>query len=283
MRRLTRPSRSRARKTEAMKKNLKSQSAVRCALVALLLALSVNQMMAMGEVLVPMLRTTTGEFKNVRIFNRTGTHLSFAHDNGTAVIKVEEVEADSLAAIERAQSGQPEPAAEAAGAVVVLAPKPDAAEEPVWLAQSKKILSQLQLNTAALDLDRKFVWTVLGGMLIVWWFYCLCCSLICKKAGQPGGMLVWVPALQMIPLFRAAGMSGWWFVGMFIPLLNLIGQILWCVKIAQARGKGFLTAVLLILPGTNILAFLYLAFSNGDARADDNYVPIRPPHALAVN
>ena len=68
-----------------------------------------------------------------------------------------------------------------------------------------------------------------------------------------------------------------------VPLLNLVGQVLWCVKITQARGKGFLTAVMLILPVTNILAFLYLALSNGHAKEENAFELVRPPHALALN
>ena len=62
-------------------------------------------------------------------------------------------------------------------------------------------------------------------------------------------------------------MSGWWFLGYFIPVLNLLTWILWCVKITQARGKGFLTTLFLILPFTHIFAFLYLAFSSADEEA----------------
>jgi hypothetical protein len=42
------------------------------------------------------------------------------------------------------------------------------------------------------------------------------------------------------------------------------------VKIAHARGKTFLTALCLMLPVTNVLAFLYLAFSgNGGLAAEE--------------
>jgi hypothetical protein len=139
------------------------------------------------------------------------------------------------------------------------------------------------LDSLPIAVDRNLAWKIAGAAALLWWFYSLCCSLICKKTGQPGGMLVWLPVFQIIPLFRAARMSGWWFLAMFIPLLNLIGQVVWCVKIAQARGKGFFTALMLILPGTNLLAFVYLAFSNGEAKMEDTFTLVRPPHSLAVN
>jgi hypothetical protein len=61
---------------------------------------------------------------------------------------------------------------------------------------------------------------------------------------------------------QAAGMSLLWFLALFVPLLNLISFVLWCVRIVRARGKSFIVSILLILPITNPLAFLYLAFSS---------------------
>jgi hypothetical protein len=96
----------------------------------------------------------------------------------------------------------------------------------------------------------------------------LCCSfcvaLICLKVDKPGGIMAWLPILQAFPLLHAAGMSGWWFLASFVPVLNLVAAILWCVKICNARGKNGILAFFLMVPGISILAFLYLAFSNGE-------------------
>ena len=76
--------------------------------------------------------------------------------------------------------------------------------------------------------------------------------------------MVWLPVLQIFPCLKAARMSGWWFLALFIPVLNLVASIMWCVKIAQARGKSVLVGILLLLPVLNIFAFLYLAFSSDE-------------------
>ena len=101
--------------------------------------------------------------------------------------------------------------------------------------------------------------------LSVYLFYCYCCILICRKAGHPPGVLVWLPLLKLLPMLRAAGMSRWWFLAFFVPVLNLVPAILWCFKIAKARGKSVWIGVLLLFPVTNLFAFLYLAFSDGAA------------------
>jgi hypothetical protein len=101
------------------------------------------------------------------------------------------------------------------------------------------------------------------SFLALYLFHCYCCSLICKKSGSEPGPLVWVPVFQLFPLLKAATMSPWWFLGFLVPGLNLIAQILWCVKITQARGKAFIVALLLMFPLSSPFAALFLAFSGG--------------------
>jgi hypothetical protein len=93
-------------------------------------------------------------------------------------------------------------------------------------------------------------------------FFCYCSKLICQKAGSRPGGLIWVPVLQLVPMLRAAGMSGWWFWAFCLPVLNLVAQIVFSIKIVEARGKSGWVAVLLVLPVTALFAFLYLAFSS---------------------
>jgi hypothetical protein len=105
---------------------------------------------------------------------------------------------------------------------------------------------------------------IMAIVVIVYLFFCVCIKLICLNAGSKPGLMIWIPVLQMFPLLRAAKMTAWWFVAFLIPPFSLVAHIVWCVKIAKACGKSALVALLLILPVTNLLAFLYLALSNGD-------------------
>ena len=50
-----------------------------------------------------------------------------------------------------------------------------------------------------------------------------------------------------IPMLRAAGMSGAWFLAYLIPGLNILAQIIWCFKIVAAREKSVLIAIMLLL------------------------------------
>jgi apolipoprotein N-acyltransferase len=73
----------------------------------------------------------------------------------------------------------------------------------------------------------------------------------------------------VFPLLRAAGISGWWVLAFFVPVLNLVPLVLWPLKIAKARGKSVWVGVLLLVPVINLFAFLYLAFSDGAPGTDD--------------
>lgn len=125
------------------------------------------------------------------------------------------------------------------------------------------------------EIDKSFLMEIAGVLVVLYLFHCWCCMLVCKKAGSKPGILVWLPGLQLFPLLRAAKMSGWWFLAVFVPVLNVIGHILWCFKIADARGKTGLVGFFLFFPLTSALAFLYLAFSNGVAARSGPASPIR--------
>jgi hypothetical protein len=168
------------------------------------------------------------------------------------------------------------------------------------------------------SLDNKLCGAFLGGALLIYFFFCYCCAQICQKAGAQSAFLVWLPIFKVIALLRAAKMSQAWFVlyvfviaapfaapllppplrvscFLFCVGLNLvlfIGAIIWCLKIARARGKSPLVGLCLLLtpisplilaacrpllpavgllpmvglclllPGISVLTFLYLAFSD---------------------
>ena len=52
-----------------------------------------------------------------------------------------------------------------------------------------------------------------------------------------------------------------WFFAFLVPVVNLLAQLVWYVRIVEARGKGPLLILWLVLPFTSPFAFMYLAFS----------------------
>ena len=77
------------------------------------------------------------------------------------------------------------------------------------------------------------------------------------KAGQPGwGVLI--PFYNVVLMLRIAGKPGWWLIFFFIPVINLVVQIVMTIDIARNFGRsGWFAAGLIFLP---IIFFPILAF-----------------------
>lgn len=212
-----------------------------------------------ADVRLPELKTRSGNYSNVVVTSQTKTDIMITHDRGFGNVKVSDIEDDAaLIALgyKSATKQGTTPSDRVSSALAIFTgtnqPLQELMKTPAWARLEElrevKLSSEVMIGIAA-------------GALVLYLFGCFCMKLICEKAGyQPGG-LIWLPIFQMIPLFRAAGMSGWWLLACFIPLLNLIAMILWSFKIVRVRGKSALVAIALLLPLLNLFAILYLAFS----------------------
>jgi hypothetical protein len=218
-----------------------------------------------GEETFDVLQIGTRTFKNVTVTTKSKDYIFLLHADGMTNLKVATLPSEVLVKL-----GYPDPTAPKVrtNAAAAWAKQTMAKIEAPQIKQieqefkSKLITGGTVRGVRVPPLTPELVWGTIGGLFALYLFYCYCCVLICRKAGEPPGATVWIPLLQLFPLLRAARMSGWWFLAFFVPVLNLVAQVLWCVKIADARGKSLFTGILLILPVLNVLAFLYLAFSD---------------------
>jgi hypothetical protein len=222
------------------------------------------------------LTTTKASYTNVTITGKSGNNVFIRHGGGMANIK-----ADDLG----------DEARQALGYVPFQSGKKRASQEKAAVTRSvlgvidtisvEKLRSLTSLKFAAnapeIRLNSSLVAGLLTGFLLGYLFLCYCFALICRKAGHEPGALVWMPVFQLIPLLRAAGMSGWWFLAFFLPVLSLVAHILWSVNIVRARDKSVWWAVLMILPLTNLLAILYLAFSGTGSSDSTPRVQVATP------
>jgi hypothetical protein len=228
--------------------------------------------LAVTEETFDVLQIGTRTYTNVTVTTKAKNYIFILYAGGMANLKIAELPPDLQQRLGYASANPPKSSTNTAA---VWAAREIARLETPQVKEFRKQLDQqwrshLPSDLSALDLIRnKLVWAVLGGMVLLYLFHCYCCMLICQKTGNPAGILVWLPVLQLFPLLRAAGMSGWWFLAYFVPLLNLVPVILWPLKIAMARGKSVWVGVLLLLPVTNFFAFLYLAFSDGKPDEDE--------------
>jgi hypothetical protein len=229
------------------------------------------------------LLTKTAVYTNVTVTTKASNYVFISYQGGMTSVKVSDMLLESKQRLGYAPTNKPSSGTNTAaawaqrGLAKINTPQIQSISKQVgqkWRNDTASMLSLFQGSAgkeprAAL---RALLWVyalTLGLIFLFYLFQCYCCMLICRKAGHPPGLLIWLPILQVFPLLRAAGMSAWWFLALCVPLINLVPLILWPFKIAQARGKSAWVGLLMLLPICNVFAFLYLAFSNGGAADED--------------
>lgn len=230
--------------------------------VLLFVGLTITRLSA-ADIQLAVLRSGTDVFTNVVIYGQTQTDLFIKHARGFGNVKISSLDEATLRELNLGgttseKEGSRAVSEKATAAVATLKAKLE--EASPWKVPSEEemmgVISQFHPS-------RNLIAGILAAVGIIYLLWCACLKLICVNAGSKAGFLIWIPVLQMFPLLRAAQMSAWWFVAFLIPFVGVVAHIVWCVKISRACGKGTLVALLLILPVTNLLAFLYLAVSRG--------------------
>ncbi len=88
------------------------------------------------------------------------------------------------------------------------------------------------------------------------------------KAGKPGWAAI-VPIYNVIVIMEIAGKPVWWFILLFIPIVNLVISIIVYIELAKKFGKGSGFGIGLAFLG--IIFFPILGF--GDAKYIGGSVP----------
>ncbi|HLH52237.1 MAG TPA: hypothetical protein VKY92_01280 [Verrucomicrobiae bacterium] len=218
------------------------------------------------------LQVGTTTYRNVTVTTHNSNYVFLVYPGGMASIKVSDLSNEVRAKLGYKEPEPPKPKPTPALWARQTLSKIDTSEVRQVQTQLSGLLApghaMSRLN--AIPMTRNFLIAAGGIAAALYLAYCFCCLLICRKSGVEPGLLIWLPVLQMFPLLKAARMSPWWFLGFFVPVLNLAASILWCIRIADARGKTFVVALLLILPVTSPFAFLYLALSAGPSSRKEN-------------
>jgi len=102
----------------------------------------------------------------------------------------------------------------------------------------------------------------LGIFLAIYLGFCFLLKRICEKCGVEPGILIWIPIFNMIRLLQAGGLSGWYLLLLFIPLVNLIICVIMWWRICDARGKNPGLSILMLVPFVNVIILLYLALAD---------------------
>jgi hypothetical protein len=192
------------------------------------------------------LKTRTGTYTNVTVTSRADSYIFITHANGMTSIKVQDLTREAQQKLGYVTAPPPPE---------VTTNRPAAAPvKPLIGGEQKVNTNEIPSGLWAVGLG--MVIALVAASLLSYLFLSYCSLLICFKTKTPAGALVWLPVVQMIPLLRAAGMSGWWL------LIAPVAYIPWSFKIARACNGGAGMALLLLFPLTSVFAFVYLAFSS---------------------
>jgi hypothetical protein len=230
---------------------------------------------AAAEETFDLLKIGTHTYRNVTVTTKAKSYIYILYEGGMTSVKTSELSPDILQMLGYNQSEKAS-APSTNGATAWARAEVAKLEGQKLGVMGKQFVEKWQVGakngkptwaSVAAMIPTPMLLTILGALAVVYLFHCFCFMMICRKAGYDPGILVWLPVVQLIPLLRAAGMPAFWIIPFFLPVISIIPFIIWCFKIAQARGKSALTGWLLILPVTGPFAFLYLAFSSASASA----------------
>ena len=109
--------------------------------------------------------------------------------------------------------------------------------------------------------------TISAGLLAFYIIFCLIIVVIAvvanwkifTKAGKPGWAAI-VPFYNLYTEFEIVGYNGWMFLLLLVPFVNIVIEILLCVRLAKAfgQGTGFALGLIFLSP----IFLLILAFGN---------------------
>lgn len=104
--------------------------------------------------------------------------------------------------------------------------------------------------------------------LIIYAYFAICLMKIAKKTGTDNAWMAWLPILNFFLMVNVSGKSLWWFLLLFIPIVNIIILVIIWMAIAKRLGKPEWLGILMIVPIANLIVPGYLAFSSSEVGAD---------------
>jgi len=131
-------------------------------------------------------------------------------------------------------------------------------------------------TTTTGNLDSAALWTIIAGslaifsviFLIFYVYSALVLMSIAKKTNTPNAWLAWVPIGNLYLMTQIAKIPWWTLLIIFLSWIPVIGALAllaivtwWWWKIAEARNKPGWWALLMLIPGVNLVMMGILAWA----------------------
>lgn len=92
-------------------------------------------------------------------------------------------------------------------------------------------------------------------------YFALAFQMMAKKSGTPHGWLAWLPIANVVLMLNIAQKPLWWFLLLFIPLVNIVVYIMMFMAIAKRVNKPEWVGALMVVPVLQLVVPGYLGFS----------------------
>lgn len=102
--------------------------------------------------------------------------------------------------------------------------------------------------------------------LVIYVYTSVAYMTIAKKLNMENTWFAWIPILRCIQRFQIAGMSGWFTLLMFIPLVNTVLAIIALMKTCERRGLDKLLGLLGLIPIANYILMGVLAWKKDSTK-----------------
>lgn len=221
------------------------------ALVALALSLSAQER-------IPSVMAGGVTYSNVTVISRTATHISFKHAHGFASVRLDSLSSDNQTKVGYTPPPPPKSLTDYTT---------DFSQDLARLLNDPRLTTlehqiRTEVERVIKEDDKVLLHSAAGGAACIYILFCLAVVKICRKTTVRPGLWAWLPGFQFIALFKAAGMSPWTYLLLYVPVVNVVVMIMWCFKICRMRQKPAALGFLLLVIPINILVFFYLAFSS---------------------
>lgn len=121
-------------------------------------------------------------------------------------------------------------------------------------------LYTVQTTTVTTSSSSSLVWALVIS-LVVWVVMIVAFWKVFTKAGEAGWKCI-IPIYNTYTLCRIAGRNGWWFLGLLVPVVNIIVSLIISIDLAKHFGKSTVFGVV----GLWIFSVIgYLMLGYGDA------------------
>ena len=119
----------------------------------------------------------------------------------------------------------------------------------------------------------------LGGIVVLVWYGIVSCGIafLLKKTGRE----TWkgfVPVLNAVEVCRLSGLSGWWVLSVFVPMLNLFAPMYVALKLCERLHVSSGWGILVWFSGFTLIPLVAIASDSPErlSSADGNSQPAAP-------